>query len=305
MLSFRLRARTATNIVVDAPKPLANAGVAQPVEMVPIKPMLGSNYIDVRSHGYSEDSAKTEAKKLADMLLLVGVKAGYGVDLAQGHIDFSKELRTDYFKKHNEHLVPDNGGLTVYEQPAFFMRVGGHLTVSDDAVTFQNHLGTIGTLNLPLSERQKIAAELINDTYFEPSPNAQFVLSITSVEALCPEKEPSPFFQRVVGVAISTVEIANRLATFFRKDDKAADLDELKSKLKGLQKRGSVRQGYLTKLRTLLDDKRAKEFDNLYNRRSKFVHDGHGRGSFIDDAPRAREIATALLFAELATNPKN
>lgn len=201
-------------------------------------------------------------------------------------------------------MVPDNGGLTVYEEPACFVRVGGRGIVSDDAATFENYLTTISTLNFPLSERQRIAAELINDTYFEPSPNSQFVLSITSVEALCPEKTPSSFFQRVVGGMITTVEIANRLATFFNKDDKAADLDELKSKLEGLQKRGSVRQGYLTKLRALLDNRRAKEFDNLYNRRSKFVHDGHGRGSFVEDAPRAREIATALLFAELAANPK-
>jgi hypothetical protein len=304
MPSFRLRARTATNIDVPAQKILASAGLTHPVEMVPIKPMLGSNYIDVRSHGYSEDDAKTEAKKLTDILLLVGVKARYGVDLAQGQMDFGERLKTDYFKSHNEHLVPDNGGLTVYEEPAFFMRVGGHVTVSDDAVTFENHLGQVSTLNFPLTERQRIAAELINDTYFEPSPNAQFVLSITAVEALCPEKIPSPFFQSIVGAVISLVSTATRLVSLFRLEDKDADLDELRSKLEGLQKRGSVRQGYMTKLRDLLDRKRAKEFDNLYDRRSKFVHDGRGRGSFIEDAPRAREIATELLFADVASNPQ-
>lgn len=97
MFSFRLRARTATNIVVDAPRRLANASVTQPVEMVPIKAMLGSNYIDLRSHGHSEDEATAEAKKLTDMLLLVGVKAGYGVDLAQGKMDFSEELKNRLF----------------------------------------------------------------------------------------------------------------------------------------------------------------------------------------------------------------
>jgi hypothetical protein len=51
--------------------------LAQPVEIVPIKPVLGTNYIDLRSHGYSEGDAKANAKKLADMLLLVGAKAGY------------------------------------------------------------------------------------------------------------------------------------------------------------------------------------------------------------------------------------
>lgn len=70
------------------------------------------------------------------------------------------------------------------------MRVGGHVTVTDDAITFENHLGQVSAVNFPLTERQRIAAELINDTYFEPSPNAQFVLSITAVEALCPEKIP-------------------------------------------------------------------------------------------------------------------
>jgi len=105
-----------------------------------------------------------------------------------------------------------------------------------------------------------------------------------------------------VGVVISLIKSATRLVSLFRLEDKSADLDELRSKLEGLQKRGSVRQGYMTKLRTLFNNERAKEFDKLYDRRSKFVHDGRGRGSFIEDI--ALEIATELLFADIASNPQ-
>jgi hypothetical protein len=107
MPSFRLRARTATTIGCASSEPPVHAGLAQPVEIVPIKPVLGTNYIDLRSHGYSEGDAKANAKKLADMLLLVGAKAGYGVDLTQGQIAFGEELTTNYFQKNGEHLIPD------------------------------------------------------------------------------------------------------------------------------------------------------------------------------------------------------
>ena len=305
MLSFRLRARTATKIDCTSPEPLAHAGLAQSVELMPIKPVLGSNYIDLRSHGYSEADARASAKKLSDMLLLVGAKAGYGVDLTQGQMAFSEELIAGHFQKHGEHLTPDNGGVTIYEEPAFFMRFTAQATVSEDVVSFENHLGQIGSLKLPMTERQRIAAELVNDTYFEPSLNAVFVLSITAVEALCPEKIPSAFFQSAVAVIVALVKGARRLAALFRLEDRVRDLDELISKLEGLQKRGSVRQGYMTKLHALFDRKRAREFDELYARRSGFVHNGIGRGSFVEDAPRARQIATELLFADIATNRQN
>jgi hypothetical protein len=302
MPSFRLRARTATKIDCTSSGPLAHSGLAQSVEIVPIKPVFGSNYIDLRSHGYSEAEAKANAERLADRLLLVGAKAGYGVDLTQGHVAFSDELKTTHFLKHGENLIPDNGGVTIYEEPAFFMRFAAQGTVSEDVVSFDNHLGQIGSLNLPMTERQRIAAELINDTYFEPSLNAVFVLSITAVEALCPEKIPSAFFQSAVSVLVALLKAAHRLAALFQLESRCADLDDLISKLNGLQKRGSVRQGYMTKLRALFDRKRAKEFDNLYNLRSSFVHNGLGRGKFVGDGPRARQIATELLFADIATN---
>ena len=47
MLSFRLRAHTATKIDCTSPEPLAHAGLTQSVEVMPIKPALGSNYIDL------------------------------------------------------------------------------------------------------------------------------------------------------------------------------------------------------------------------------------------------------------------
>jgi hypothetical protein len=302
MPSFRLRARTATKIDCTLSKPLAHAGLAQPVEIVPIKSVFGTNYIDLRSYGYSEEDAKANAEKLADTLLLVGVKAGYGVDLTQGHVAFGEELITNHFQKNGEYLTPDNGGVTIYEEPAFFMRLSAQGTVTDDVVSLDDHLEKIGSLNLPMTERQRIAAELINDTYFEPSLNAAFVLSITAVEALCSEKPPSAFFQSAVSVILALVKAAHRLSALFHFEDRGADLDDLTLKLKGLQKRGSVRQGYMTKLRTLFDHKRAKEFDDLYKRRSSFVHNGLGRGSFAVDAPCARQIAIELLFADIATN---
>jgi hypothetical protein len=65
------------------------------------------------------------------------------------------------------------------------------------------------------------------------------------------------------------------------------------------QRQQSIRQGYLTKLRALLGNDVAKEFDELYQRRSAFVHYGKHRGSLQPSANRARAIAQKVLTKEL------
>ena len=64
-------------------------------------------------------------------------------------------------------------------------------------------------------------------------------------------------------------------------------------------KRESVRLAYRTKFRTLRSKAEAKAFADLYNKRSKLVHDGLGRGELGEAANEALQLATDLLEAEL------
>jgi hypothetical protein len=146
---------------------------------------------------------------------------------------------------------------------------------------------------------EKVALEFLNDTYFEASTDTIFILSITAAEALCPELRPTAFFQKVIAALMLLTKLLAGAFQILGLTAKYADMEELEKKLVGLRERGSVRQGYLTKMRALLGNAIAKEFDELYGDRSKFVHEGLGRGSFAIKAYRAREIAQRLLFAEI------
>jgi hypothetical protein len=56
----------------------------------------------------------------------------------------------------------------------------------------------------------------------------------------------------------------------------------------------------MSKIRQLIGDDKAKKFDALYARRSKFLHDGGGRGTLGDAADAALETGLELLLADIA-----
>ncbi len=64
-------------------------------------------------------------------------------------------------------------------------------------------------------------------------------------------------------------------------------------------KRQSLRLAYMTKFRTLRSQAEAKAFNDLYQKRSKLVHDGLGRGELSEATNTALQLATDLLEAEL------
>ena len=55
----------------------------------------------------------------------------------------------------------------------------------------------------------------------------------------------------------------------------------------------------MTKFRTLRSAAEAKAFDELYQKRSKLVHDGIGRGTLNEATNAVLQLATDLLEAEL------
>jgi len=61
----------------------------------------------------------------------------------------------------------------------------------------------------------------------------------------------------------------------------------------------SVRSAYMSKFRRLLGKPKAKEFEELYNLRSKFLHEGLGRGNLLEPANAALNLAQELLLADL------
>lgn len=301
MTCFRIKCRTASSFQCDAPRTVTFPTFDKPLRVVPVKSIFGQNFIDLRGDDYPDaKAAEREAARLAQLLLLAGAKRGYGANLSGGAIRFSDVLKDGYRENTAKSLVEDRVGITVYEPPADIMGFHAQGSVLEQVDELSSYVAEVIDSKLPLTERQRIALELLNDTYFDPATDTAFVTSITAVEALCPEKVPSKFFQSLVAKLIFIVKILNKAARALGRSDWLSDTEELEKNLEGLKTRKSVRQGYMTKLRELLGREIAKEFDNLYKDRSAFVHDGRGRGSFIVKAPRARQIALDLLFAEVS-----
>lgn len=55
----------------------------------------------------------------------------------------------------------------------------------------------------------------------------------------------------------------------------------------------------MTKIRSLCSNAEATEFDKLYEKRSRLVHEGIGRGELGEAANAALRLAVSLLKSEL------
>ena len=144
--------------------------------------------------------------------------------------------------------------------------------------------------DMSLTANQRVAAELLNDSFFKMSPEASFLLRISAVEALCPQADQTDGFKRIVDGVLTSIP----------RNASSSDRDQVEQALKRLAARQSVRSAYLSKIKQLIGDEKAKKFDALYVRRSNFLHDGTGRGTLGDAASAALDIGLELLLADIA-----
>jgi hypothetical protein len=140
-----------------------------------------------------------------------------------------------------------------------------------------------------LTANQRVAAELLNDSFFKMSPEASFLLRISAVEALCPQASQTDAFRTLVDGVVNSIPT----------NAPSSDRDQIKQALKNLAARQSVRSAYVSKIKQLIGDDKAKRFETLYDQRSKFLHDGAGRGTLDAPAAAALELGLELLLADI------
>jgi hypothetical protein len=145
-----------------------------------------------------------------------------------------------------------------------------------------------------LTANQRVAAELLNDSFFKMSPEASFLLRVSAVEALCPQADQTDAFRTILGSVLSSIP----------RDAPSSARDQIEQVLQRLAARQSVRSAYTSKIKQLIGDDKAKTFDALYGRRSNFLHDGGGRGTLGDAADAALEIGLELLLADIAQSAR-
>jgi hypothetical protein len=56
-----------------------------------------------------------------------------------------------------------------------------------------------------LTANQRVAAELLNDSFFKMSPEASFLLRVSGVEALCPQADQTDAFRGIVNTVLASI----------------------------------------------------------------------------------------------------
>lgn len=56
-----------------------------------------------------------------------------------------------------------------------------------------------------LTANQRVAAELLNDSFFKMSPEASFLLRVSAVEALCPQADQTDAFRGIVNSVLASI----------------------------------------------------------------------------------------------------
>jgi hypothetical protein len=165
------------------------------------------------------------------------------------------------------------------------------LTILSDH-EFKEMVGAAVESVTSLTANQRVAAELLNDSFFKMSPEASFLLRVSAVEALCPQAAQTGTFQTLVDSVRASIP----------KDTGSPDRDQIEQSLNRLAARQSVRSAYMSKIKQLIGHDMAKRFDALYELRSNFLHDGRGRGTLGDPADAALEIGLELLLADISAS---
>ena len=159
------------------------------------------------------------------------------------------------------------------------------LTKNDLKATLDAAVGTATSL----TENQRVAGELLNDSLFNMTPEASFLLRVSAIEALCPQGGQTEAFKTTVKGLIASIP----------QETSSEDRDQIERALKMLAARQSVRSACRSKIKQLLGADKAKQFETIYDQRSKFLHNGEGRGTLGGLANDALELGLELLHADM------
>lgn len=299
MFAFRLRFRTAKPFTSDEERltvPADEHGPEFSVAATPEGPLREAKWLSVRLSGFdSAEAACKHALDLKDRLLLLGIIRSMGFDF--GHDKITSALFSAFRRQLEEtsgQSIRDNvHGLDVFEddpeRDTRFFTINATVTVSEPPAQFVASFQRIRAARLVFSERQRVALELINDSLFPASPDAQLLIRVAAMEVLC-SAGPRPDGQQVL------------LARLIEVLDAAGATDDDKAPLREMLLRGkheTIGHACRRKVADLLGPGRIDEFRQVYRARSRLVHVGEGRGQNAAIAGTALTLALALVAADL------
>jgi hypothetical protein len=240
----------------------------------------------------TESDALREGKKFGDALSIAGVTGKLGIDIghSKSTLSFGKQIHEAIKQKTGRELRAEMHGLMTFQKDTtYIMGFNAQASVSLDKKAFEQRLTPWVTNQNPLTERQRNCAALLNDSFFTPNIEGQFILRISAVEALCDQTDVGAEYQDVI---LSLKDHLSRLS--IESDTRTAIVRLLEN-----AGRQSLRQSYMMKFKKLLSETEAKAFDKLYGQRGMLLHDGLGRGSLSQASAETLGLATSLFEAEL------
>lgn len=256
--------------------------------------MNSAEWFVAHSAGYAtEQEARDQGEIFRTALILSGALNRLGIDCGfdKKTLSFSPELM-----KAMEAVGPTRisfHGLDVFEDNGpVYLEFKAKGSVLVDKTQLETHIGDNALLGASLTERQLISASLINDSFFIGDSSAAFIIRVTAVEALCAQGGVSEPQQKIIDELLNHLRGLNAMAS-----DKLVIEKQLEN-----NKRLGVRSAYMAKIRSLLGNTDAKQYDALYVDRGKYVHDGLLRGTLGSKATEALDLALKILEADIRAN---
>lgn len=251
-------------------------------------------WVVLKCGGYlNAAEAKSAGIKFQNILSVNGAVNKLGIDVghSKSTLQFSDQIHRAVRNQTGRELISEIHGLSVFEEDAVtFILFEGHASGQIAVESFSELLLGAAEIVKSPNERQLTCAALINDSFFAASNEAQFILRVSAVEALCEQNNLDVEYTAAVDQLVEHISNLNvTVSCRTHLEDRIGNL-----------KRNGVLRSIENKITDLLDANTWRTFKNLYSKRSQFLHDGKWRGELAEATSLSLEIATNLLACDLA-----
>ena len=264
-------------------------------------PINGADQLILSSQGFeSEEDAWNAGRDAKAALLLAAATVGTGIDTGKDRASgsFGKVVVDMMLDEHGVALRSDVHGLTVFDDrvKTVFGSFGGRVSVGRSGDAFLKAFGEAINARLSLTEKQRLALELLGYSHFESSLRARFLTLITVVETLIESKLRPPTALAHVDALITATLAA------------ALDENESASIVGGLQwlRFNSIGQATRALVSASAGDKLYggkrpdSFFSACYEMRSRIVHTGDTPDELGQVYPELERLVRDLVTSSVA-----
>jgi hypothetical protein len=256
-------------------------------------PLKESTWLILNVHDFEdENTAREFGQRVADALILAGVRCDLGVDGGKDEAStkFSNAMVSE-MEKHGRKLMPNVHGLLVYERTGreSFLQFNATVVVAENPQRVIDEISSSFDLIDGLGVRERIALTLVASSKMAREPLAEAALCISAVE----------FLSSDIPWSVAQRNLLEKLQLFAASSPDLPE-DEAREVADGIKRVfKSIRQSIRRKMKSLgLTEEDWKAFDEVYSLRSSIFH-----GAVVDKsrhtelASKARKICTRVVLA--------